>query len=156
MALFIHSQTSMDKQFRPTLYRVCDYLFMLGLKLMHVSKGLPAVRVVIKFMFCIYIAWISNFIHYRVWDEVTYPFPNFNGATIEVWEWISNFTPHFTGYVITYIANHAWTKFEQIHVLYLYAIEACRIVSSFIEPLTIITATISCIFVQLVREFEYL
>ena len=24
-----------------------------------------------------------------MWDEITYPFPNFNGATAEVWEWIS-------------------------------------------------------------------
>ena len=30
----------------------------------------------------------SNYIHYEVWDES--------------WEWISNFIPHFTGYVITY------------------------------------------------------
>ena len=30
----------------------------------------------------------------RVWDEITYPFPNFNGVTVEVCEWISNFIPH--------------------------------------------------------------
>ena len=30
-------------------------------------------------------------------------FPNFNGYTIKVWEWISNFMiPHLTGQVITY------------------------------------------------------
>ena len=29
----------------------------------------------------------------KVCDEITFPFPNFYGATIEVWEWISNF-PH--------------------------------------------------------------
>ena len=29
-------------------------------------------------------AWISNYIHYNVWDEITYPFINFNGATVEV------------------------------------------------------------------------
>ena len=23
----------------------------------------------------------------EVWDEIIYPFPNFNGATVEVWEW---------------------------------------------------------------------
>ena len=23
------------------------------------------------------------------WDEIIYPFPNFNGSTIEVWEWIT-------------------------------------------------------------------
>ena len=29
-------------------------------------------------------AWISNYIHYKVWDDITYPFLNFNGATVEV------------------------------------------------------------------------
>ena len=29
-------------------------------------------------------AWISKYVHYNVWDEITYPFPNFNGATVEV------------------------------------------------------------------------
>ena len=36
-----------------------------------------------------------------MWDEITYPFLNFNGAAVEVKEWISNFTPHFTRHVIT-------------------------------------------------------
>ena len=31
----------------------------------------------------------------KVWDEITYPFPNFNYATVEVWEWISNFAQRF-------------------------------------------------------------
>ena len=43
-------------------------------------------------------AWINNHIHYTVWDEITYPFPNFNGCTVEVWEWMSSFIPHFIGY----------------------------------------------------------
>ena len=29
-------------------------------------------------------AWISNYTHYNVWDEITYAFLNFNGATVEV------------------------------------------------------------------------
>ena len=29
-------------------------------------------------------------------DEITHPFINFNGETLEVYEWISNFIPHFT------------------------------------------------------------
>ena len=29
-------------------------------------------------------AWISNYTHYDVWDERTYPFLNFNGCTVEV------------------------------------------------------------------------
>ena len=47
-------------------------------------------------------AWISNYTHIKLWDYITYPFPNFKDATIEVMEWISNFIPHFTGHVITY------------------------------------------------------
>ena len=46
--------------------------------------------------------WISNHIRYNMRGGITYPLPNFNGATVEVWEWISNFIPHFTGHVITY------------------------------------------------------
>ena len=37
-----------------------------------------------------------------MYDEITYPFPNLNGATIEVWEWISNLISHITMDVITY------------------------------------------------------
>ena len=47
-------------------------------------------------------AWMSNYNHYKVWDEITYPFPNFNNATIEIREWTSNAIPHLTGHVITY------------------------------------------------------
>ena len=50
-------------------------------------------------------AWISNYIYYKLWGEITYPFLNFNGCTVEVYEWISNFIPHFTGHVIT---NTCW------------------------------------------------
>ena len=32
--------------------------------------------------------------HYKVWDEITFPFPNFNSA-VEVWEWTSKFIPQF-------------------------------------------------------------
>ena len=31
-----------------------------------------------------------------MWDDITYPFPNFNSTTVEVWEWISKF--HHTLY----------------------------------------------------------
>ena len=37
-------------------------------------------------------AWISDYVHYKVWDAITYLFPNFNSATVEVWAWISNFS----------------------------------------------------------------
>ena len=38
----------------------------------------------------------------KVWDGITNPFLNFNGATVEVYEWISNFIKHFAGKKITY------------------------------------------------------
>ena len=45
---------------------------------------------------------ISNLIHYKLWDEITNSYPNFYVANVVVWEWISYFIPHLTGYVITY------------------------------------------------------
>ena len=30
-----------------------------------------------------------------MWDDISYPFPNFNSATVEVWEWINALIPHF-------------------------------------------------------------
>ena len=30
------------------------------------------------------LTWISNYTHYNEWDEITYPFLNFNSATVEV------------------------------------------------------------------------
>ena len=47
-------------------------------------------------------AWISNYIHYDVGDEITYPFLNFDSATVEVKKVISDFIPRFTRHVITY------------------------------------------------------
>ena len=47
-------------------------------------------------------AWISNYTHYIMWDEVTYPFPNFKRSTVEAWELMNNFITLFTGCVITY------------------------------------------------------
>ena len=35
-------------------------------------------------------------------DEIAYKFPIFNGAAVEVWEWISNFILYPAFDVITY------------------------------------------------------
>ena len=35
--------------------------------------------------------------NYNEWDEITYPFPNFNDRIVEFWESMSNFIPHFLG-----------------------------------------------------------
>ena len=48
------------------------------------------------------VAWISNHMPSKVWDVITYPFPNFNSSAVEVWERISNFIPHFIMDAITY------------------------------------------------------
>ena len=47
-------------------------------------------------------AWTNNHMPSKVWNEITYPFPNFSGCTMEVWEWISNFISHFIVDVITF------------------------------------------------------
>ena len=47
-------------------------------------------------------AQISNNIHHKPWDEITYPFPYFSGVTVEAREWINNFILHFTRHVINY------------------------------------------------------
>ena len=39
----------------------------------------------------------------KMWVEITLPFLNFNSATVEVKEWISNFMPHYIMDVITWM-----------------------------------------------------
>ena len=41
--------------------------------------------------------YVIKSIHYKEWDEITYPFLNFNGATVEVKEWKRNCIAYFTG-----------------------------------------------------------
>ena len=38
--------------------------------------------------------WINNYKHFRVWDEIIYPFPNVYGVTVEAWKCTSHFKPH--------------------------------------------------------------
>ena len=45
---------------------------------------------------------MNNYIHYKVRYEITYPFLNFNGATVQVLEWISNCISHLAVLVIIY------------------------------------------------------
>ena len=47
-------------------------------------------------------AWLSNYMPLKVWYKITYLFPNFKGATVEVWEWITNFISRIIMDVITY------------------------------------------------------
>ena len=43
---------------------------------------------------------INDHMPSKMWDKIIYPYPNFNCCTVEDLEWIGNFIPHFTGYVI--------------------------------------------------------
>ena len=55
-----------------------------------------------KYGLTLILARLITHIYYEMWDEITYPFPNFNPSTVEAWERISNFISHFTRHVITY------------------------------------------------------
>ena len=48
------------------------------------------------------LTWIGYHMPSKVWDEITYPFQNYNGATVKVWEWKCHFIPHFIMDVIIY------------------------------------------------------
>ena len=88
---------------------IYSYLFRWSIN-MHLSRWLPISLAIWQYNWgpfykqglTLIQSSISNHIHYKVWYEITYPFPSFNGATVEVWEWMSNFISHFTGHVITY------------------------------------------------------
>ena len=45
---------------------------------------------------------INNHMSSRVWDEIIYHFPNFNGFNFELWEWITNFVRRFIMDIIIY------------------------------------------------------
>ena len=64
------------------------WLCRINTSVFHKNRGFPA--------------WVGNHTPINVWNEIIYPFSNFNCCTIEVWEWISNFIKHFHGHVITY------------------------------------------------------
>ena len=46
--------------------------------------------------------WVSKYIYYKVWSEITYLSPNFLDAATEVWGWVRHFISLFTGHVFTY------------------------------------------------------
>ena len=54
-------------------------------------------------------------IYYTVLGEIMYPSPNFNGASIEIWEWRSNSITHFTSHVITYGPLTRYVKLQIAH-----------------------------------------
>ena len=59
------------------------------------TKSMRNPRIPLPILLTCNLPRISNHIHYHLWDEITYPFPNFNGTVVEVWKWISILIPHF-------------------------------------------------------------
>ena len=55
-------------------------------------------------------AWINNHIHQKLFDEITYPFPIFNGAVVDICEWINNLITHFVWSLI-----HTGNQLKYIH-----------------------------------------
>ena len=55
--------------------------------------------------------WISNYIPSKIWVEITYPFQNFNGASVEVCEWMRYFIPHFIMDAVTCWRDNRGTQF---------------------------------------------
>ena len=43
-----------------------------------------------------------NRLYFGFFYEITYSLSNLNGATVEIWEWITKFIPRFIMDVITY------------------------------------------------------
>ena len=83
----------------PTLCWACHYLFM------QVAPGKDETGPRLSMAFFVsslHFYWISNHIRSKVWNEIIHPFPNLNGETIEVWEWISSFISHLIMGVITH------------------------------------------------------
>ena len=75
---------------------LCNFLYIQGpIYMLYVSLRFGTGR-------C-YFAWIGYDILSKMWDEITYRFPNFNGFTFfDVWEWINSFIPRYRMYVMTY------------------------------------------------------
>ena len=79
-------------------------LFMAEQNLNKGTKRLQLASLCLLTWINLILIWISNISSHmlnKVWDKITYPFQNFNGTAVEVWDWTSNFAPHFMFDVIT-------------------------------------------------------
>ena len=73
------------------------------LKMVASRISIPGLDALVNLLMSFTVNWMeNNYTHYKVWDQIVYTFPNFNSCTVKVLEWLSNFTPHFPGHVITY------------------------------------------------------
>ena len=58
-------------------------------------------------------AWISNYIHYKVWGEITYPCLNFNGATVVTLNWACDYLS-MLGLKLNHVSKRGYWCFEYI------------------------------------------
>ena len=60
--------------------------------------------------------WISDYIHYKMWNVIAYLLPNVKCPTVEVWEWIGIFWTKWTTicrwYFQTYVLQWKQSYFE--------------------------------------------
>ena len=69
-------------------YDLCVHCFIPALYVILCIIGLFRNRTISAFYehcLTLFPAWISNYTHYDVWDEITYPFLNFNSAPTLYW-----------------------------------------------------------------------
>ena len=65
-------------------------------------------------------AWLSNYIHYKIWDQITYPFQ----WRLEIWELMNNSISQFTWHVcldhmtIMYIINAEKNHFTSLYLYF--------------------------------------
>ena len=88
-----------------TTKKVSDYVYIIAGLLsafcVKIWQMLPIENSSVVALVCKLVTMSSSGIPLWSVGEMTYPFPNFSGEAVEVWEWISHFIPHFTEHVIT-------------------------------------------------------
>ena len=83
-----------------SLWRQCNgYVYCYGGVLWRITSSTPCFPLdSLHVRLCLPTAvptWKSNYIHYKVSVEITYPLPNFKSAAVKVWEWISDLNDNF-------------------------------------------------------------
>ena len=58
----------------------------------------------------------------KVWNEITYPFLNFNGCIVEVTEWIRNFIPHVHNLKARIIIKHKCFLNKVVSFFYIFRV----------------------------------
>ena len=87
-------------------------------------------------------AWISHYIHYKVWDETTYPFPNFNSPQASMcwyhnsWYIFSHIWPHCVILLASVQNVYVWVPEPQFSPAFLHSSKYLKKASDGIIPLT--------------------